>query len=69
MGHCERLSAIKRLLQQGKPVPECEINYLTDKCRLLMIIKKSLKNETGKDKVTEEIDFNSILTELNLATS
>jgi hypothetical protein len=69
IGHCERLSAIKKLLEQGKSVPESEINYLTDKCRLLTIVKKSLKNETGKDKIVEEIDFNSILTELNFSTS
>ncbi|HYL67347.1 MAG TPA: hypothetical protein VEU72_09410 [Nitrosopumilaceae archaeon] len=59
IGNCERLSEIKLLLQQGKPVPEFEIKYLANKYRLLMIVK-SQENRQG----TVEIDFNSILNEL-----
>ncbi len=65
IGNCERLSEIKVLLQQRKPVPEFEINYLANKYKILMIVKKSQENKINN---AEEIDFNSILNELSFAT-
>ena len=67
IGHCERLSAIKRLLDKGTLVPESEISYLKDKCKILMIVKRSQGHTT--ESQAEEVDYNPILNELNLATS
>src|SRR2546426_629521 len=70
IGNSERLLAIKRNLEARRPVPESEINYLSHKCRLLMIITKKMQKEfepTNGESKTEEVDYNSILAELNTA--
>ena len=68
IGNSERLLAIKTNLEARRPVPESEINYLSHKCRLLMIITKKMQKEfepTNGESKTEEVDYNSIITELN----
>ena len=70
IGNSERLLAIKRNLEARRPVPESEINYLSHKCRLLMIITKKMQKEfepTNGESKTDEVDYNSILAELNTA--
>src|SRR5947209_6144121 len=70
IGNSERLLAIKKNLEARRPVPESEINYLSHKCRLLMIITKKMQKEfepTNGESKTEEVDYNSILAELNTA--
>ena len=72
IGNSERLLAIKTNLEARRPVPESEINYLSHKCRLLMIITKKMQKEfepTNGESKTEEVDYNSILAELNSAIS
>ena len=68
IGNSDRLAAIKKALEERRPVPEGEINYLSHKCRLLMIIRKKAEKEfeptNGESKV-DEVDYNSILSELN----
>jgi len=66
IGNPERLAVIKKALEERKPVPENEINYLTQKCRLLMMAKESEKEyETTNGNQAEESNYNSILSELN----
>ena len=68
IGNSDRLAAIKKALEERRLVPEGEINYLSHKCRLLMIIRKKAEKEfeptNGESKV-DEVDYNSILSELN----
>jgi hypothetical protein len=67
IGNSERLSTIKKLLEERRPIPETEINYLTQKCRLLMMTKNSEKEyeTTNNENNSEESDYNFILSELN----
>src|SRR6267143_281428 len=69
VGNPERLAAIKKLLEIRRPVSEGEINYLTDKCKLLMIAKKSDKEyqTPNNENQEEESNYNFILTGLNTA--
>ena len=70
IGNSERLLGIKTNLEARRPVPESEINYLSHKCRLLMIITKKMQKEfepTNGESKTDEVDYNSILAELNTA--
>ena len=57
-------------MEERRPVPAGEINYLSHKCRLLMIITKKMHKEfepsNGESKTGED-DYNSILAELNSA--
>ncbi len=67
IGNKERLAVIKKLLEERRPIPETEINYLTQKCRLLMMTKNSEKEyeTTNNENNSEESDYNFILSELN----
>src|SRR3989442_718039 len=70
IGNSERLLGIKTNLEARRPVPESEINYLSHKCRLLMIIPQKMQKEfepTNGESKTDEVDYNSILAELNTA--
>ncbi|HMK32145.1 MAG TPA: hypothetical protein VK431_00810, partial [Nitrosopumilaceae archaeon] len=67
IGNPERLSAIKKALEQRRPIAENEINYLTDKCKILLMAKKSSDYELDNENNTEKIPYDSILAELNIA--
>jgi hypothetical protein len=68
IGNPERLAAIKKLLEQRRPVPESEIDYLAHKCRLLMATKKSeTEYQTSHENHAEQSNNNSILAGLNTA--
>ena len=68
IGNSERLAAIKKLLEEKRTIPENEINYLAQKCKLLMMTRSEKEYQTtNNENNTEEIDYNIILSELNTA--
>ncbi|TLX82308.1 MAG: hypothetical protein E6K98_05940 [Thaumarchaeota archaeon] len=66
IGDYQRLSYIKKAIEERKPLPGNEITYLKDKYKTLDIITKNSQNEDHKDtNEKEEIDYNSVLDGLN----
>jgi hypothetical protein len=68
IGNSERLSSIRKTIEEKRPVSETEINYLKEKYEQLLTIKKSREvfhnNEDGQ---TQEGDSNHISNDINTA--
>jgi hypothetical protein len=66
IGDSQSLSTTKKLIQERKPVDESEITYLKNKYKILDIITKNSEKEYQTDKTQkDEVDYNSVLNELN----
>ena len=65
IGDSQKLAAIKTSIQERKPVQESEITYLKNKYKILDIITKNSENEYQIEKIQKEVDYNSVLDELN----
>ncbi|HET6458574.1 MAG TPA: hypothetical protein VFG24_06815 [Nitrosopumilaceae archaeon] len=68
IGDSQRLAAIKKSIEEGKPIEENEINYLKQKYKILDIIAKNSEKEYQTNNILkEEVDYNSVLSGLNEA--
>ena len=70
IGDSKRLDAIKKSIEERKPLGENELTYLKGKYKVLDIIRKNSENEFQADQAQgEEVDYIQVLSELNEATS
>ncbi len=66
LGNSERLHSIRKIIEERRPVPETEINYLKEKYEQFLIIKQSKEGHDHTDEGHED-DSNQISNDLNVA--
>ena len=70
IGDSKRLDAIKKSIEERKPLGENELTYLKGKYKVLDIIRKNSESELQADQTQgDEVDYIQVLSELNEATS